>query len=87
MEESMNQDVKLTPEEKKMLKDEIHDSWSEFPKELQEYIMEVKRQKLKVMYMLQDWAKQNGHETMLNLLSRKITHIEEKIQKMEKQDA
>ena len=33
--------------------------------------------------MLQDWAKKNNHETMLELLSRKIAYKEEKIRKME----
>ncbi len=85
METSMNQNDKLTPEEKKMLKQELRDSWSELPKELQEYIIEAKRQKLKVLYMLQDWAKQNGHDTMLELLTRKIALKEEKLQKMEQE--
>ncbi len=82
---SMNQDSKLSPEERKMLKQELMESWSELPKELQEYIVETKRQKLKVLYMLQDWAKQNGHETMLELLTRKIAHKEDKLKKMEEE--
>ncbi len=80
---SMNQDAKLTIEERKMLKRELMESWPELPKELQEYIIEAKRQKLKVLYMLQDWARNNGHETMLDLLTRKITHKEDKLKKME----
>ncbi len=87
MDTSMNQDTKLTPEEKKMLKQELRDTWSELPKDLREYIIEAKRQKLKVLYMLQDWAKQNGHETMLDLLSRKIAHKEEKLKMMEQDNA
>ncbi len=80
---SMDKDTKLSPEERKMLKQELMSSWPELPKELQEYIVEAKRQKLKVLYMLQDWARNNDHETMLDLLSRKIAHMEDKLQKME----
>ncbi len=86
MEVSMNQNTKLTPEEKKMLKQEIYDSWSELPKDLREYILESKRQKMKVLYMLQDWAKQNGRETMLELLSRKIVCKEEKMKRLEEME-
>ncbi|MBQ8557970.1 MAG: hypothetical protein IJ440_04155 [Alphaproteobacteria bacterium] len=86
MDVSMNQHTKLTAEEKKMLKQEVYDSWSELPKDLRAYILESKRQKMKVLYMLQDWAKQNGRETMLDLLSRKIVHKEEKMQKLEEME-
>ena len=86
MNESMNENMKLTTEEKKMLKDEIKEVWSELPTELQEYIVEVKRQKLKALYMLQDWAKKNGHETMTELLSRKITCKEHKLKEIENRD-
>lgn len=83
MEETMNQNEKLTPEEKKMLKTQLRESWNELPQELKELIVEVKKQKLKTLYMLQDWAKKNGHETMLDLLSRRIAHKEDKLKKME----
>ncbi len=86
MKESMNEHIKLTAEEKKMLKDEIKEIWSELPSELQEYIIEVKRQKLKALYMLQDWAKKNGHETMNELLSRRITCKEHKLSEIENRD-
>lgn len=86
MDISMNQNTKLTSEEKKMLKKELCESWPELPKELKNYIIETKRQKLNMLYMLQDWAKQNGHETMLDLLSRKIAHKEEKLKKMEQEN-
>ncbi|MBQ8558337.1 MAG: hypothetical protein IJ440_06065 [Alphaproteobacteria bacterium] len=84
MKETMNESACLTSEEKKLLKQEIKEVWSELPVELKEYIIEVKRQKLKAMYMLQDWAKKNGHETMLDLLSRAITGKESKLAEMEK---
>ncbi len=84
MEESMNKHDKLTPEEKRMLKEEVRETWYELPLELRELMVEVKRQKLKVMYMLQDWAKHNGHETMTDLLSRAISHKEAKLQEIEK---
>ena len=45
--------------------------------------MEAHQQNLKTLYMLQDWAKKNNHETMMELLSRKIAYKEEKIRKME----
>lgn len=84
MKETMNENACLTSEEKKLLKQGIKEVWSELPVELKEYIIEVKRQKLKAMYMLQDWAKKNGHETMLDLLSRAITGKEAKLAEMEK---
>ena len=83
MKKSINENTKLTAEEKKMLKDEIKEVWSELPDELQEYIIEVKRQKLKALYMLQDWAKKNGHETMNELLSRRIACKEHKLTEIE----
>lgn len=83
MEESLNQNVCLTPDEKKVLKNEIKEAWPELPNELKEFVLEAAKQKLKALYMLEDWAKKNGHETMLDLLSRKITCKENKIQKME----
>lgn len=83
MKETMNENTCLTSEEKKLLKQEIKEVWSELPVELKEYIIEVKRQKLKAMYMLQDWAKKNGHETMLDLLSRAIVGKEAKLAEME----
>lgn len=83
MEKTMNQNEKLTAEEKKILKTQIKESWNELPQELKELIVELKRQKLKSLYMLQDWAKKNNHETMLDLLSRCIAHKEAKIKEME----
>ena len=82
----MEQNEKLTPEEKRLLKDEIHEAWEEFPSEIQDLIMEVKQQKLKVLYMLQDWAKNHDHETMLDLISRKIACKEAKMKQHESTD-
>lgn len=73
----------LTGEEKHRLKGEIKKVWSEFPKEMKEFIISAKKEKLKGLYMVQDWAKKNGHETILNLISRKIGHLENKITQME----
>lgn len=82
----MEQNEKLTPEEKRLLKDEIHEAWDELPSEIQDLIMEVKQQKLKVLYMLQDWAKNHDHETLLDLLSRKIACKEAKMNKMKQHE-
>ncbi len=84
MEESMNQNAGLTREEKIVLKRELEEAWPELPRELREFVIEALKQKLKALYMLEDWAKKNGHETMLGLLSRKIVLKEDKIQEMEK---
>ena len=80
----MNTNGKLTPEEKKLLKQEIKKAWSEFPKEMQRFLIEVKKEKLKALYMIEGWAKNNGHQTILDLISRRITHKEEKIKELEK---
>ncbi len=81
----MNSDTdKLSPDEKKMLKQEIKKAWSEFPLDMKKFIMEAKKEKLKALYMIQGWAKENGHETILDLISRKIAHKEAHIQDMEK---
>lgn len=84
---TMDQNEKLTPEEKRLLKDEIHEAWEEFPSEIQDLIMEVKQQKLKVLYMLQDWAKNHDHETMLDLISRKIACKEAKMKQMKQHES
>lgn len=76
-------EMKLSFEEKQLLKEEIKKSWDELPLELKEFYLETKREKLRALYMLQDWAKKNNHETMLDLLSRKIAHKEEKLQQMQ----
>ena len=80
----MNTDTnKLTGEEKQLLKREIKEAWSEFPKEMRAFIVSAKKEKLKGLYMIQDWAKKNGHETILDLITPKIGHQEDKIDRME----
>ena len=80
---NMDTDGKLTPEEKKLLKAEIKKAWSEFPKEMQRFLIEVKKEKLKALYMIEGWAKNNGHQTILDLIARRIAHKEEKIKELE----
>ena len=79
----MNTECKLTPEEKKLLKAEIKKAWQEFPLEMKKFLIEVKKEKLKALYMIEGWAKDNGHQTILDLISRKIAHKEEKIKQLE----
>ncbi|MBQ7413764.1 MAG: hypothetical protein IJV07_05815 [Alphaproteobacteria bacterium] len=74
---------KLTPDEKKLLKAEIKKSWAEFPEEMKRFLIDVKKEKLKALYMIEGWAKDNGHETILNLIARKIAHKEAKIKELE----
>lgn len=81
---NMDTNGKLSPEEKKLLKGEIKKAWSEFPKEMQRFLIEVKKEKLKALYMIEGWAKNNGHQTILDLISRRIAHKEEKIKELEK---
>ena len=73
---------KLTREEKDLLKEELRGAWPEFPLEMKRYIYETKKQKLQVLYMIQDWAKNNGHQVIVDLVSRRIAHKEEKLEKM-----
>lgn len=73
---------KLTQEEKDLLKEELRGAWPEFPLEMKRYIFETKKQKLQVLYMIQDWAKNNGHEVIVDLISRRIANKEEKLEKM-----
>ena len=75
----------LTEKEKSLLKKEIHDAWPEFPIEMKRFIFEAKKQKLQSMYMIEDWAKKNGHKTIVDLISRRITHKETKIEKMKEE--
>ena len=79
----MNTENKLTPEEKKLLKTEVKKAWQEFPLEMKKFLIEVKKEKLKALYMIEGWAKDNGHQTILDLISRKIAHKEEKIKQLE----
>lgn len=75
----------LTAEEKKALKDEIHKVWPQFPLDLRKVIFEAKKHKLNIMYMVENWAKENHNQILQDLLGRKIAHTEEKLQKMEQE--
>ena len=70
---------KLTREEKDLLKEELRGAWPEFPLEMKRYIYETKKQKLQVLYMIQDWAKTNGHEVIVDLISLRLAHNEDKL--------
>lgn len=82
--EMMNND-KLTMDEKETLKHEMKEAFDEFPIELKQRILDTKKEKLRTLYMIQGWAKENGHETLSDLLVRKIAHKEEKISKLEQE--
>ena len=75
----------LTEKEKSLLKKEIHDAWSEFPLEMKRFIYETKKQKLQSLYMIEGWAKENGHKTIVDLISRRIAHKEAKIEKLKQE--
>ena len=83
MKTEINETEKLTPEEKALLKEEIQKAWSEFPTEMKRFLIDVKKEKLKALYMIEGWAKQNGHQTILDLISRRIAHKEAKIKQLE----
>lgn len=75
----------LTPDEKKKLKEEIHSAWPQFPLDLRKVIFEAKKHKLNIMYMIENWAKENHNEILAELLERKIACTEAKLQEMEKE--
>lgn len=75
----------LTNEEKKKLKEELHTVWPQFPLDLRKVIFEAKKHKLNIMYMIENWAEENRNQILLELLSRKIAHTEEKLKEMEKE--
>ena len=75
----------LTEKERALLKKEIHDAWPEFPFEMKRFIYETKKQKLQSLYMIEDWAKNNGHKTIVDLIARRIAHKEAKIAKMKEE--
>ena len=83
MKTELNETEKLTPEEKALLKAEIKTAWAEFPTEMKRFLIDVKKDKLKALYMIEGWAKQNGHQTILDLIARKIAHKEAKIKQLE----
>ena len=75
----------LTEKEKSLLKKEIRDAWPEFPIEMKRFIFETKKQKLQSLYMIEAWAKENGHTTIVDLISRRIAHKEAKIEKLKEE--
>ena len=81
--EMMNND-KLSVDEKQILKQEMREAFDEFPIEIKQRILDTKKEKLRTLYMIQGWAKDNGHETLSDLLVRKIAHKEEKISELDK---
>ena len=80
---TMDTENKLTPKEKELLKSEIKKAWNEFPVDMKRFLIDVKKEKLKSLYMIEGWAKDNGHQTILDLISRRIAHKEAKIKKLE----
>jgi len=77
------EDDKLSQKEKELLKTEIKAAWSEFPLDMKRFLIDVKKEKLKALYMIEGWARDNNHETILDLISRRIAHKEAKIKKLE----
>ena len=75
----------LTPDEKKKLKEEIYKVWPQFPLDLRKVIFEAKKHKLNILYMIENWAEENRNQILVELLSRKISHMEEKLKNMEKE--
>lgn len=78
---------KLTHEEKDLLKEEIRGVWSEFPLEMKRFIVETHKQKLQAMYMIQDWAKNNSRQIIVDLISRAIQCKEEMLEKIQSEIA
>ena len=68
-----------------LLKKEIHDAWPDFPEEMKRFIYETKKQKLQSLYMIEDWAKKNGHQVIIDLIARRIAHKEAKIEQLKKE--
>ena len=52
---------------------------------MKKFIVETKKQKLQSLYMIQDWAKNNGHPVIVDLISRKIQHKENCLAKAQKE--
>ena len=75
----------LTQAEKKKLKDEIHAAWPQFPLDLRKVIFEAKKHKLNIMYMIENWAKENNNQILADLIARKIACSEEKLNQMEQE--
>lgn len=79
----MTDTPKLSPDEKSLLKEEIKKVWPEFPQDMKNFIIETKKQRINGLYMIQNWAKEHGNELILDLVTRKILHKEEKLHELE----
>lgn len=77
-----NEELWLNDTEKKELKEKIYAVFNEFPIELQQRILDTKKEKLKTMYMTEGWAKDNGHDEIVSLLSREIAKKEWQIDQL-----
>ena len=75
----------LTEDEKALLKQEVHEAWNQFPLEMKRFIFETKKQKLQSLYMIESWAKENGHTTIVELIAKRIAHKEDKINQIQKE--
>ncbi len=73
----------LSPDEKALLKEEVKKVWAKFPEDMKNFIIETKKQRINGLYMIQNWAKENGNELILDLVTRKILHKEEKLHELE----
>lgn len=73
----------LSPDEKALLKEEVKKVWTKFPEDMKNFIIETKKQRINGLYMIQNWAKENGNELILDLVTRKILHKEEKLHELE----
>lgn len=78
----MNDELGLNTQEKKVLKEKIYAVFDKFPIELQQRILDTKKEKLKTMYMTEGWVRDNGHDDILNLLSREIAKKEWQIDQL-----
>ena len=80
-----NETNQLTGDEKKKLKSAIHEAWPHFPLDLKKVIVEAKKHKLNIMYMIHNWAEENGNQIIVELLARKISESEAKLTQMEQE--
>ena len=81
----MDHDNKLVTEERRLLKQKIHEVWDEIPVSVKRLALEVKKAKLKYLKQIEDWSKNNGHEALLELVSRQISCLEKKIEQSEQE--
>ncbi len=79
------QNQHLTQEEKDLLKKEIRGVWDEFPIDMKKFIFETKKQKLQVLYMIQDFAKNHQKTVIYDLITKRIQHKEETLEKIKQE--